>query len=114
MRCCSLRFLLVATAFCAIGLAWYVDRSSLAKQLRSERRQNFLAHESYELRRERIKQLAKSTEKDVAVLLYALSDPDPIVRDAAASILRGIPGSRLSDNPQCSTEFERWLHESEL
>ncbi len=105
----SIQSLILAITFLAVLLAWFVDHRRLVRELEIERKQNWLAGESWEERRTRVKDVVNEPEPDVPMLLFALSDGDPIVRRTALAALKQIPITKYSDNPEANTEFERWL-----
>ena len=83
--------------------------------LEAERKENFLTGFSWQERRNNIVEVASKPEPDVAMLLFALSDPDTRVRETALAALRRIPPTdylehfhRSSDDRELA-EFERWL-----
>ncbi|MEQ8790925.1 MAG: hypothetical protein RIC55_31975 [Pirellulaceae bacterium] len=105
----SIRSLILAVLFVAVLFGWFADHIRLVRELEIERRQNWLAGESWEERRARVKEVVKEPDPNVPLLLFALSDGDPIVRRTALSALKRIPTTEYTENPEANTEFERWL-----
>ena len=115
LRRLSLKTVFVVVAIASIFCAWWADRSRLHRMLEAERKENFLTGHSWQERRKNIVEAASQPEPDVAMLLFALSDPDHRVRETALDALRKILPTKYparfyqSSDGRELTEFERWL-----
>lgn len=118
MRRFSLKSLMILLAFSAVCWGWFADHRRLQREVAIEREYNFMSGLDWQQRRTRIAQVCAQSDPPVAMLLFALSDPDKLVRQQALARLKSIPPQTYSidyskDRSELC-EFERWFNNKNM